>query len=134
PNMYKVPKNGEVVLAIQNVLARYKVIHSQRELREKVELELNFGGGNFHVSGFRIRRLAVISGIAKLKVSTRATGKKGTISDCPVCGEKLEASRNMTIYGKTITTGFKCNKCAFWTEKNNLRRPSRYEFSMRKRR
>jgi len=132
--MYSVPKDGEIVLAIRNVLARYKVIRSQRDLRDKVEQELNFGGGNFHVSGTRVRRLAVISGVALLKVSTRATGKPGRINGCPVCGEKLKASRNMTVYGNTITTGYRCGKCEYWTEMNNLRLPSRYEFTLRRRR
>jgi hypothetical protein len=132
--MYKVPKDGDIVLAIRNVLARYKLIRSQRELREKVEQELNFGGGTFHVSGNRARRLAVISGVARLKVFTRTTGKQGVIDSCPVCGEDLKASRNMTIFGKPITTGYKCKKCAYWTEMNNIRLPSRYEFYMRKRR
>lgn len=132
--MYKVPKDGDIVLAISNVLARYKVIRSQRELRQKLEQELNFGGGSFHVSGIRARRLAVISGIAKLKVFTRATGKKGVIDNCPVCGEDLKASRNMTLFGNPITTGYRCSKCDYWTEMNNIRLPSRYEFYMRKRR
>jgi len=132
--MYKIPKDGDIVLAIRNVLARYKVIRSQRELREKLEQELNFGGGTFHVSGERARRLAVISGIAKLKVRTRTTGKKGHIDNCPVCGEGLRASRNMTIFGKPITTGYRCTKCDYWTEMDNIRLPSRYEFHLRKRR
>jgi len=132
--MYKIPKDGDIVLALSNVLARYKVIRSQRELRQKLEQELNFGGGTFHVSGNRARRLAVISGIARLKVFTRTTGKQGIVDNCPVCGEDLKPSRNMTIFGKPITTGYKCKKCAYWTEMNNIRLPSRYEFYMRKRR
>jgi uncharacterized Zn-binding protein involved in type VI secretion len=131
--MYKIPKDGDVVLAIRNVLARYNTVHSQRELRERVEQELNFGSGEFHVSGTRVRRLAVISGIARIKVHTRATGKKGAIVNCPVCRTKLKASRNMTIYGKTVTLGHKCQTCGYMTEKDNLHLPSRYEFSVRRR-
>ncbi len=131
--MYSIPKDGDVVLAIRNVLARFKAMRSQRELREKVEQELNFGGGNFHVGEQRVRKLAVISGVAKLKVHTRATGKPGKMNGCPVCGQKLTASRNMTVYGKTITTGYRCPKCEYWTESRNLRLPSRYEFSLRRR-
>jgi hypothetical protein len=132
--MYNIPKDGDIVLAVRNVLARYRAIHSQRELREKVEEELNFGGGNFHVSGERARRLAVISGVARLKVRTRTDGKRGTIDSCPVCGEDLKASRNMTIFGKPITTSYRCRKCSYWTEMDNIRLPSRYEFHLRKRR
>lgn len=132
--MYSIPKDGDIVLAIRNVLARYKVIKSQRELRERVEQELNFGGGDFHAGEERVRRLAVISGVARLKVLTRATGREGDVSECPVCGEALRPERNMTVYGSEITTGHRCAKCGFWTETRNLRKPSRYEFHLRKRR
>ncbi len=131
--MYSIPKDGDIVLAIRNVLARYKAVRSQRELRERLEQELNFGGGNFRVGEARARRLAVISGVARLKVHTKATGKPGTIKTCPVCGEKLKVLRNMTIYGKPKTMGHRCSKCSFRTDSDNLRLPSRYEFHLRRR-
>lgn len=131
--MYSIPKDVDVILAIRNVLARFKAVRSQRELRQRVEGELNFGGGDYHVSEERVRRLAVISGVARLRVFTRATGKGGEISDCPVCGEPLRPERNMTVYGKEITTGHRCAKCDFRTETGNLRKPSRYEFALRRR-
>ena len=131
--MYSIPKDGDVVLAIRNVLARYKVIRSQRDLREKVEQELNFGGGTSHVGEARVRRLAIISGVAILKVHTRATGRAGKMNGCPVCGNELTRHRNMTVYGDTITTGYRCGKCEYWTESNNLRLPSRYEFTLKRR-
>jgi len=131
--MYSIPKDGDIVLAIRNVLARYKAVRSQRELREKVEQELNFGGGNFHVGEQRVRQLAVVSGVAKLKVHTRSTHKPGKMNGCPVCGSKLTKHRNMTVFGDTITTGYRCSKCEYWTESYNMRMPSRYEFSLRRR-
>jgi len=132
--MYRIPKDGDVVLAIRNVLARYKNVHSQRRLKEMVEEELNFGSENFRVSEPRIRRLAIVSGVADIKVHTRATGQNISISKCPVCSSKLKASRNMTVYGKTVTLGYKCPECDYWTEKGDLRMPSRYEFSVKRRR
>ena len=132
--MYKIPKDGDVVLAIRNVLARYKTIHSQRELKVRVEQELNFGSENFRVGEDRLRKLAIISGIADIKVHTRSTGRKMKVSKCPVCGSGLKASRNMTVYGKTVTVGYKCPECGYWTEKDDLRMPSRYEFSVKRRR
>ena len=32
PPMYKIPKDGDVILAIRNVLARYSVVDYQRKL------------------------------------------------------------------------------------------------------
>ena len=123
--MYSIPKDGDVVLAIRNVLARYKTIHSLRELKERVEQELNFGTGNNRVGEDRIRRLAIISGMAIVKVHTKSTGQDISISKCPVCASNLKASRNMTVYGKTVTIGYKCPECNYWTEKGDLRVPSR---------
>ena len=130
--MYRIPKDGDVVLAIRNVLARYKHVHSQRELKERVEAELNFGSGNYRVGEDRLRRLAIISGVAIIRVHTRATGEDVKLSNCPVCGTKLKASKNMTVYGKTVTLGHKCPECDYWTEKGDLRMPSRYEFLLRR--
>ena len=131
--MYKIPKDGDVVLAIRNVLARYKTIHSLRELKDRVEQELNFGTGNYRVGEERIRRLTIISGMATIKVYTKSTGQDIPISKCPVCASDLKASRNMTVYGKTVTIGYKCPECDYWTEKGNLRMPSRYEFTAKRR-
>ncbi len=130
--MYKIPKDGEVVLAIRNVMARYKFIHSLRELKCRVEAELNFGSDNYRVGEARIRRLAIISGMVDIKVHTKATGNDVSITNCPVCATKLRASRNMTVYGKTVTLGYKCPECDYWTEKGNLRMPSRYEFAIKR--
>ena len=131
--MYNIPKDGDVVLAIRNVLARYKTVHSLREFKERIEQELNFGTGNYRVGEDRIRRLAIISGMADIKVHTKSTGQDISISKCPVCASSLKASRNMTVYGKTVTVGYKCPECNYWTEKGNLRMPSRYEFTARRR-
>jgi len=132
--VYSIPKDGDIVLAIRNVLARFKVVRSQRELRERIEQELNFGGGEYHVSESRARRLAVVSGVARLKVHTKRDGQPGTLESCPVCGEKLKAARNKTIFGKTVTMGYSCVKCSYWTDKGSIRTPSRYEFHLRRRR
>ena len=135
PNiMYKIPKDGDVVLAIRNVLARYKTVHSLRELKRRVEQELNFGNEDYRASEERIRKLAIISGIADITVHTKSTGKDINPAKCPVCNSDLRASRNMTVYGKTVTVGYKCPECGYWTEKGDLRMPSRYEFSVKRRR
>jgi hypothetical protein len=129
--MYKIPKDGDVILAIRNVLARYRVVDSQRKLKELVEHELNQGRDEFHASGPRIRRLAIVSGISHVEVHTRGDGKEMLGSSCPVCGSKLKESKNMTVYGDTITLGHVCPRCTFWTGKEP-REPSRYIFTRRR--
>ena len=129
--MYKIPKDGDVILAIRNVLARYRVIDSQRKLKELVEHEMNQGDDKFQASGPRIRKLAIISGIARVEVHTRGNGEKHAGANCPVCGSKLKESKNMTVYGDTVTLGYLCPTCTYCTGKER-RRPARYVFSRKR--
>jgi hypothetical protein len=129
--MYRIPKDGDVVIAIRNVLARYRTVESQRRLKELVENELNQGDGEFRASGPRIRKLAIISGIADVEVHTRGIGKKWEGTTCPVCGSRLNESRNMTVYGDTVTIGYQCPRCTYCSGKDR-RAPSRYVFSRRR--
>jgi hypothetical protein len=128
--MYKIPKDGEVVLAIRNVLVRYRSVDSQTRLKELVENELNQGDEEFRVSGPRIRKLAIISGIANVEVHTKGNGSKWDGANCPVCGSKLKESKNMTVYGDTVTLGYQCPTCTYCTGKDR-RTPSRYVFTRR---
>lgn len=130
--MYKIPRNGDIVLAIRNVLVRYRTVESQRRLKELVEDELNEGDEKYRVSGPRIRKLAIISGMANVEVHTRGNGKKWSGSSCPVCGSELKESKNMTVYGDTVTLGYVCARCTYCAGKDR-RAPSRYIFTMKRR-
>ena len=99
---------------------------------ELVEHELNQGDEKYHVSGPRIRKLAIISGIANVEVHTRGNGKKWKGTKCPVCGSKLKESKNMTVYGDTVTLGYVCPRCTYCTGRER-RMPSRYIFTRRRR-
>jgi hypothetical protein len=129
--MYRIPKDGDVILAIRNVLARFRVVDSQRKLKELVEHELNQGKEELRASGPRIRKLAIVSGIAHVEVHTRGNGEKRSSSTCPVCDTKLKESKNMTVYGDTITLGYVCPRCTYWTGKEP-RIPARYVFSRKR--
>lgn len=131
-SMYRIPKNGEVVLAIRNVLVRYRSVESQRRLKELVENELNQGVEEYRVGGPRIRKLAIVSGIADVEVHTRGNGRKWKGKKCPVCGSQLKESKNMTVYGDTVTLGYQCPTCTYCTGKDR-RTPSRYVFTRRRR-
>jgi len=130
--VYKIPKDGGVILAIRNVLARYRNVNSQRKFKELVEHELNQGKEVYHVSGERIRRLAIASGIAHIEVHTRGDGAKTGSTTCPVCGTELKKSENMTVYGDTVTLGYVCPSCTYCTGRDR-REPARYIFSRKRR-
>jgi hypothetical protein len=130
--MYRIPKDGDVIIAIRNVLARYRMVDSLRKFKDMVEREMSQVGEDYRVSGERLRRLAIVSGVAKIEVHTRGNGKKVTGTDCPVCGSSLKESRNMTVYGNEVTLGYVCPNCAYWTGREH-REPSRYVFSRKRR-
>ena len=129
--MRKIPKNDQVIIALRDVLARYKVINSQKKLKELVEKELNQGGDNYRVSERRMRLLAIHSGIAHIDVHGREVEEKKHIKACPVCGSKLKYSKNQTVFGGTVTLGYTCPKCTYWTG-IKTRVPVRYIFTIRR--
>jgi hypothetical protein len=130
--MYKIPKDGDVIIAIRNVLARYRTVDSLRKFKEMVEDELGQAGEDFRVGGDRLIRLALVSGVARIEVHTRGDGGGVAGTECPVCGSELKESRNMTVYGGEVTLGYVCRNCAYWTGRER-REPSRYVFSRKRR-
>lgn len=129
--MYMIAKSDKIILAIRDVLARYRVVNSQKKLKQLVERELNSGGENYHVSEVRMRILALKSGVAHVDVYARETEQKAPITLCPVCESKLKYSKNKTVFGGTVTLGYTCPKCTYWTGMKR-RVPVRYVFSVRR--
>ncbi|MCK4757657.1 MAG: hypothetical protein KAS67_04320 [Thermoplasmata archaeon] len=131
--MYKIPKNDQVIIAIRDVMARYKVVNSQKKLKELVERELNSGGENYQVGERRMRLLAIKEGIAQVEVYSRETEQQKTgITKCPVCESKLKKSRNQTVFGGTVTLAHTCPTCTYWTGMKR-RVPVRYVFTIKRR-
>src|SRR2546422_1753827 len=101
-------------------------VSSQRALKRLIEREVR-GSENFRVGEERIRRLAIESGLTRLEIHAREANEKRGLTKCPVCGERVKRLKNMTVFGGTVTLGFKCPKCGYWS---GLRRrvPTRYVF------
>lgn len=129
--MYQIPRSDQVIVALRDVLARYKVINSQRKLKELVERELNSGGDNYRVGEQRMRKLALKSGIAHVDVHARETNQKKTLLKCPVCDSKLKNAKNQTVFGGTVTLGRTCPECTYWTGMKR-RVPVRYIFTIKR--
>jgi len=129
--MYKIPPDDAVLLAMQEVLARHKSVDSQRRFKALVEKSLSSGGEDYHVGERRLRLMALNAGIARLDIKYRETDEKRAISLCPVCGSKLTRARNQTVFGGTVTLGYKCASCSYAT---GIKRkvPVRYIFMMRR--
>ncbi len=123
---YRIPKDDVIRAAISRVFQTRHEVSSQRALKRLIEREVR-GSENFRVGEERIRRLAIESGLTRLEIHAREADEKRGITKCPVCGERVKRVKNMTVFGGTVTLGFKCPKCGYWS---GLRRrvPTRYVF------
>jgi DNA-directed RNA polymerase subunit RPC12/RpoP len=124
---YRKPSDTEILEAIRDALQRHGVVNSQRKMTGFVLKELRRHDSDYSVSEERVRRLAIDNGLAKVEIHARESDKKTSARDCPVCGGKTFKIKNETVYGGTVTVGYKCKTCGFWTGLKQ-RVPTRYIF------
>lgn len=127
---YRKPSDTEVVEAIKDALHRHGVVNSQRKMTELVLKELRRHDPDYTVSEERVRKLAIRNGLANVEIHGRETRHRTTAGACPVCGGKTKRIRNLTVYGGTVTMGYRCEVCGYWTGLRQ-RVPTLYVFSPR---
>lgn len=125
---WKLAKDEQVLEALRRALDNRKTMCSQRELRDKVLRELRKMEPGLTASGERLRRLAITAGLASVDIQWRETDKKTARFHCPVCGSQLKATKNETVFGGTVTLGFRCPVCPFRTTVKR-KEPTRYTFT-----
>jgi len=125
---YSIPSDEEVQDALRYVMRRNKGINSLNKLRNLVLSELKNKDPNYTVGFERMRKLAVTAPFIKTDIYARKSDKKDSLKGkCPVCENKLEKRKNETIFGGSVTLGYKCKKCPYWTTLER-RIPTRYSF------
>lgn len=126
---YRIPSDDAVRASIARVLNTRRAVNSQRQLKKLVEKDLR-SEETFRVGEPRLRQIAIDSGLVDLEIHCRETGQKRSLVRCPVCTERLRRVRNMTVFGGTVTLGYRCSRCGYWT---GLRKrvPTRYVFTRR---
>lgn len=129
--MYKIPSDEEIVLALQNVMAKRRVINSQWRLKKFVEKEIIDIDPNYKVGEVRLRILAINFDIVDVEIHYRKTKTKKALNRCPVCRGKLKRIRSQTIFEGTVTTGYKCTRCPYRTGLER-RVPTKYIFTRKK--
>lgn len=125
---YRIPSDTEVVEAIRDVLGRYGIINSQRKLTEFVLRSLRRHDSDYAISEERVRKLALGNGLATVEIRCRDTREKTSAGACPVCDGRTERIRNLTVYGGSVTMGYRCRTCGYWTGLKN-RVPTLYVFT-----
>lgn len=126
---YRIPSDERVRASLARVFSTRQVVDSQRRLKQLVEKDLR-GDEKYRVGGRRLRLAALESGLVDLEIRCRETPEMRSLVKCPVCVERLKKVRNMTVFGGTVTLGYRCPRCKYWT---GLRRrvPTRYIFTRR---
>lgn len=129
---YSIPNDKEVRDALKAVIRRMKAVGSLQKLRELVIRELNIKNPDYTVGPARLREIAVTSPFIHTTIEARRTNKKKDLKGkCPVCGKGLKRTKNETIFGGTVTLGYRCRSCPYWTTIHR-RIPTRYRFEYNK--
>lgn len=116
----------ELVALLVKVILDEGTVSSQRRLAELVNGQLRRRGA--HVTGQRLRVLAVRSGLVGVAIRARVDGETPHLEKCPVCHSRLKRTANRTLTGGTASTGYRCPRCPWWTGRD-LRIPMHYTFS-----
>ncbi len=125
---YSIPDDEKILDALRSVMRRMKGIGSLTKLRSLVIKELKIKNPDFTVSHERLRKLAVRVPFLKVNIKARKNDRsKDFKGKCPVCGGNLKTTKNETIFGGTVTLGYKCIQCPYWTTLKR-RVPTRYHF------
>ena len=125
---YTIPDDKEIEDALRVVIKRMKAVGSLRKLRELVIKELRIKDPTYTVGHDRLREISVTSTFIHTRIETRhMEERKNLKGKCPVCGGKLKKTKNETIFGGTVTIGYECDSCPYWTTLK-MRVPTRYRF------
>src|SRR2546427_11827328 len=111
---YRLPSDDRVRDSLVRVFSTRPMVDSQRRLKQLVEKDLK-GDEKYRVGEPRLRLLAIDPGLVDLEIRCRDTEEMRSLIKCPVCGARLKKVRNMTVYGGTVTLGYRCERCKYWT-------------------
>lgn len=127
---YKIPPQQIVIEEMQRILADSKVINSQQRLQKILIKDLKKKDPDYELTPQRLRRLAVKSGEITLEIHCRDSQEKAESTTCPVCGSKMQSTKNKTLYDWEVIVGHRCALCGYWTG-GKKRIPIRYVFRLK---
>ncbi len=125
---YSIPDDEYLKEALHRVIKRNKGISSLKKLKKLVIKELKIKNPDYTVSSERLRKIAVTAPFIDVTIESRRNDSiKDLKGRCPVCDGLLKKTKNETIFGGTVTLGYKCMRCPYWTTLQR-RIPTRYRF------
>ena len=124
---YRIPSEDVLERAMCEVLAEHQTVSSQSRLLRLVTERLLREDDGYRLSGERMRRFAILRGLATVEIKVKDVDERSRYGRCPVCTSKMARIKNMTIYDGTVTNGYRCPVCGYWTGMKR-RVPTRYVF------
>src|SRR2546427_10499351 len=95
---YRIPNDTRVRDSLVRVFSTRHVVESQRRLIALVAKDLK-GDERYRVGEPRLRVLAIESGLVALEIHTGVTTQKRSLVKGPVCGNRLQKTRNIAVVG-----------------------------------
>lgn len=129
---YSIPSDEEIEDSLRYVMRRTRGVNSLQKLRKLVLKELRNYDPEYTVSSKRLRKIAVTAPFINTEIDARKAEKKDSLrGKCPVCENDLERTKNETLFGGSVTLGYECEECPYWTTLKR-RVPTRYNFEYKK--
>jgi hypothetical protein len=127
---YTLPEDELILEAALAALRERRTVRSETALLVRVREALRKKDPRFTVGRRRLRLVCLKSGKVEVTAFTRFSDERRAISRCPVCRGAIAPIRNKTVYDGSVTLGYRCQVCGYWT---GIRRriPTLYVYSRR---
>ena len=127
---FRLPKDEMILEAALGALRTRRTVRSESALLRIVRDALRKQDPALTVGRRRLRVLCLQSGKVEVTAFTRFTDERRPISRCPVCRGAIAPIRNRTVYDGSVTLGYRCGSCGYWT---GIRRrvPTLYVYTRR---
>ncbi len=112
---YALPEDGPILEAALDALKGRRTVRSETALLRAVRERLRKLDPKFTVGRRRLRLVCLSSGKVEVTAFTRYSSERRAISRCPVCRGAINPIRNRTVYDGSVTLGYRCQVCGYWT-------------------
>ncbi len=112
---YAVAEEGPILEAALEALRVRRTVRSETALLKSVRASLRKADPKLTVGRRRLRLVCLRSGKIVVTAFTRFSDERRAITRCPVCRGPIEPIKNRTVYDGSVTLGYRCQVCGYWT-------------------